>query len=371
HRPRRLSGLPRAAAARGRRAAAAARTGLAPPRLRRCRLRRTGAPSRHGHGVHRLGRAPQRRRPHRRLRLCAADALARARGQRLSGGRARGLGRACAHLGAGRDARRPAAARPTRGRGGAARRVRFLHQRSQGTQSRGRGRAAAPARRAPGVTQGRRHWIRAPACAYPAPRRCAVQPMPPWSPAMTSRRRFIASVSLAATGAALAPLAACSQDRPDPLPGRPREKPVGAIAGIAPLAGELVMRTIPASGESIPAIGVGTSGSYEVPLDSPGFDALREVARIFFAGGGRLLDTSPNYSNAEDVVGALLEQGGWRERCFLATKLAADSREALEAQWAASLRRLRTDHVELLQVHNLRNMAEAMPYARELKDAGK
>lgn len=188
---------------------------------------------------------------------------------------------------------------------------------------------------------------------------------------MTSRRRFIASVSLAATGAALAPLAACSQDRPDPLPGRPREKPVGAIAGIAPLAGGLVMRTIPASGESIPAIGVGTSGSYEVPLDSPGFDALREVARIFFEGGGRLLDTSPNYSNAEDVVGALLEQGGWRERCFLATKLAADSREALEAQWAASLRRLRTDHVELLQVHNLRNMAEAMPYARELKDAGK
>ena len=188
---------------------------------------------------------------------------------------------------------------------------------------------------------------------------------------MTSRRRFIASVSLAATGVALAPLAACSQDRPDPLPGRPREKPVGAIAGIAPLAGGLVMRTIPASGESIPAIGVGTSGSYEVPLDSPGFDALREVARIFFEGGGRLLDTSPNYSNAEDVVGALLEQGGWRERCFLATKLAADSREALEAQWAASLRRLRTDHVELLQVHNLRNMAEAMPYARELKDAGK
>jgi len=129
---------------------------------------------------------------------------------------------------------------------------------------------------------------------------------------MTSRRRFIASVSLAATGAALAPLAACSQDRPDPLPGRPREKPVGAIAGIAPLAGELVMRTIPASGESIPAIGVGTSGSYEVPLESAEFEALRDVVRIFFEGGGSLVDTSPNYSNAEDVVGALLADGGWR-----------------------------------------------------------
>ena len=187
---------------------------------------------------------------------------------------------------------------------------------------------------------------------------------------MTSRRDFIATVGLAAAGAALAPLAACSQELPDPASSAPRPKPVGAIADIVP-AGALLMRTIPSSGEAIPAIGVGTSGSYEVPLDSPGFDALREVARIFFEGGGRLLDTSPNYSNAEDVVGALLEQGGWRERCFLATKLAADSREALEAQWAASLRRLRTDHVELLQVHNLRNMAEAMPYARELKDAGK
>ena len=50
---------------------------------------------------------------------------------------------------------------------------------------------------------------------------------------------------------------------------------------------------------------------------------------------------------------------------------AADSRAALEQQWADSLRRLRTDKVELLQVHNLRNLAEALPYARELKAAGK
>ena len=188
---------------------------------------------------------------------------------------------------------------------------------------------------------------------------------------MTSRRDFIATAGLAATGLAFAPLAACSQDRPDPASTQTREKPVGAIADIAPATGALIMRTIPATGEAIPAIGVGTSGSYEVLLDSGEFDALREVVRTFFEGGGRLLDTSPNYSNAEDVVGALLEDGGWREQCFLATKLAADSREALEAQWADSLRRLRTDRVELLQVHNLRNMAEAMPYARELQAQGK
>lgn len=117
-------------------------------------------------------------------------------------------------------------------------------------------------------------------------------------------------------------------------------------------------------------IGAGTSGSYEVPLGSPEFAALSETIRVFFDGGGRVFDTSPNYSNAEDVLGELLARGGFRNRCFLATKLAADSRQELEAQWAASLRRLKTDKVELLQVHNLRNLGEALPYARELKQRG-
>jgi len=185
---------------------------------------------------------------------------------------------------------------------------------------------------------------------------------------MTSRRDFIATASLAATGLALAPLAACSQERPDAA--APREKPTGAIADIVPLGGALLARAIPSTGEQVPVIGVGTSGSYEVPLDSQEFTALKDVLKVFFDGGGSVIDTSPNYSNAEDVVGALLVEGGWRDRCFLATKLAADSRAALEAQWADSLRRLKTGKVELLQVHNLRNMAEAMPYARELKAQG-
>jgi diketogulonate reductase-like aldo/keto reductase len=185
---------------------------------------------------------------------------------------------------------------------------------------------------------------------------------------MTNRRTFLAGSSLAAAGLALAPLAACSQEAP-PAPAAPAAAPPPTTPEATP--GQLIMRTIPATGESIPAIGVGTSGSYEVPMDSPEFEALKEVAKVFFEGGGRVLDTSPNYGNAEDVVGALLAEGGWRDECFLATKLAADDQAALEAQWADSLRRLGTDRVELLQVHNLRNMEQALPYARRLKDAGK
>ena len=190
---------------------------------------------------------------------------------------------------------------------------------------------------------------------------------------MRSRRDFLSTTTLAVTGLALSPLAACSRE---PATGAEAAgaapAPAQASAPAAPAAttAALLTRAIPSSGEQIPVIGAGTSGSYEVAMGSPEYEALKDVVRIFFEGGGSVIDTSPNYSNAEDIVGALLDEGGWRDRCFLATKLAADSRAELEAQWADSLRRLRTDKVELLAVHNLRNLAEAMPYARELKEQG-
>ena len=182
---------------------------------------------------------------------------------------------------------------------------------------------------------------------------------------MTTRRRFLSHAAWSSAALAALPLAACAQDTPLPL-----RTPATPGTPVAASGKGLLQRTIPASGQAIPAIGVGTSGSYEVPIGSPEFDALKDVLKVFFEGGGSVIDTSPNYSNAEDVVGALLAEGNWRDRCFLATKLAADSRAALEQQWADSLRRLRTSKVELLQVHNLRNLGEALPYARDLKEAG-
>lgn len=118
-------------------------------------------------------------------------------------------------------------------------------------------------------------------------------------------------------------------------------------------------------------IGAGTSGSYDVAIGSPEYAQLQQVAKIFFDGGARLIDTSPNYGRSDEVVGSLLHDGGWRDKAFIATKIAADSRQAAEAQWAESLHRLRTDKVELLQVHNLRDWQTQLAYARELKAQGK
>jgi len=166
---------------------------------------------------------------------------------------------------------------------------------------------------------------------------------------MTNRRSLLSAAALAATAAALYPRLAL-------------EATPTATSGMA-------KRAVPATGEAIPVIGMGTSGSFEV--DAAGREPLREVLRRFVAGGASVIDTSPNYSNAEDVLGDLMAELGVRDKIWLATKLAADNRAAGEAQFAQSLQRLRTDKVELLAVHNLRDWKTQLAYARELKAQGK
>lgn len=134
----------------------------------------------------------------------------------------------------------------------------------------------------------------------------------------------------------------------------------------------IATRRIPSSGEAIPVIGMGTSGSFEVGTDAATRAPLAEVLRRFVAGGGKLIDTAPTYSTAEDVLGDLLAETGLRPSVFLATKLSGvTGKEAGRAQFEQSLKRLRTDKVELLQVHNLGDWETQLALARELKAEGK
>jgi len=136
-------------------------------------------------------------------------------------------------------------------------------------------------------------------------------------------------------------------------------------------SGGLLTRKVPSTGEALPVIGAGTSGSFEVVAGSAEYQQLKQVLKAFFDGGGKVIDTSPNYGGADSILGQLLEEGGWHRQCFIATKIAADSRADAEAQWAGTLKSLRTDKVDLLQIHNLRDWRTQLPYARELKQQGK
>jgi aryl-alcohol dehydrogenase-like predicted oxidoreductase len=152
----------------------------------------------------------------------------------------------------------------------------------------------------------------------------------------------------------------------------------GALAAIGFLSAQaaagktLLKRKIPSSGEWLPAIGMGTSGSFQIPKDGAEYQALKEVMRRFFDGGGALIDTAPTYGNAEDNLGPLLADGGYRKKAFIATKLSGvNGRDDGLEQFGSTLKRLRVETVELLQVHNLRDWKTQMDVARELKQQGK
>ncbi len=176
---------------------------------------------------------------------------------------------------------------------------------------------------------------------------------------MYTRRKFLTTSTIAAAGLGLA---AC----------RDAAQAQAPTTSATAAAGPLNTRAIPSTGEKIPVIGMGTSGSFEVGQRPAELDPLREVLKRFFAAGATLIDSAPTYSVAEDVMGTLLAEQGLTTKAWLATKLSGvTGREAGMAQFEDTLRRLKTDKVALLQVHNLGDLKTQMAVARELKAQGK
>jgi diketogulonate reductase-like aldo/keto reductase len=131
----------------------------------------------------------------------------------------------------------------------------------------------------------------------------------------------------------------------------------------------LPLRPIPISGEAIPVCGLGTWKSFDVPA-GPAFSRLRDVLRSFFAAGGRVVDTSPMYGQAEKVLGELLPPVP-DPKTFVATKVWTRGRGEGIRQMEESLRLLRRPAVDLMQVHNLVDWQSHVPTLREWKAAGR
>ena len=146
-----------------------------------------------------------------------------------------------------------------------------------------------------------------------------------------------------------------------------------AVAGPAVAAEGKPMnaREIPSSGEKVPVIGMGSSDTFDVADTPADTGPLRDVLLAFAEGGGRVIDTSPMYGNAESVLGDLIAALGLRKRLWLATKVWTRGRQAGERQIAESMRRLRTGQLELLQIHNLLDWREHVPTLKSLQQSGK
>jgi aryl-alcohol dehydrogenase-like predicted oxidoreductase len=112
-------------------------------------------------------------------------------------------------------------------------------------------------------------------------------------------------------------------------------------------------RKVPSTGVMLPVIGCGTWQTFDVGHDAAALAERTAVLEVLFAAGGSVIDSSPMYGSSEQVVGDVLAGMQARERAFIATKVWTHGRAAGIAQMERSLALLRTDHVELMQVHNL------------------
>jgi aryl-alcohol dehydrogenase-like predicted oxidoreductase len=134
-----------------------------------------------------------------------------------------------------------------------------------------------------------------------------------------------------------------------------------------------LLKTIPSSGEKIPAVGLGTASSFSRAARTPEEHAeLKEVLRLFTELGGAVIDTAPTYGTSEVVVGELVLEIGNADKIFMATKISrVEGRDAGMAQVQRSEERLAPGNIDLNQVHNLGDWQTQLPLLRELKQEGR
>lgn len=137
-----------------------------------------------------------------------------------------------------------------------------------------------------------------------------------------------------------------------------------------PLA-SMQTRPIPSSGEALPVIGLGTYQGFDAAPGSAEYTRLPGVLQALFAAGGSVIDSSPMYGRAEAAAGELLAAGNGRRKAFLASKVWTSGRAAGLRQMNESLRLLRADPLDLMQVHNLVDWRTHLPTLRDWKAAGR
>ena len=131
------------------------------------------------------------------------------------------------------------------------------------------------------------------------------------------------------------------------------------------------MRPIPSSGEQIPTMGLGTYRTFDVGTNARARTAIKEVLRDFVALGGRVIDSSPMYGRAESVVGDLAAELGVQDKLFYATKVWTSGREDGIQQMQQSMRRMRADRIDLMQIHNLVDWDTHLKTLRTWKEQGR
>lgn len=165
------------------------------------------------------------------------------------------------------------------------------------------------------------------------------------------RRKFLQSVI--ATGLAGAAGHAQQSATPAVEPGSaadaaklPRTQQAGEMRG------EMLYRPLGGTGETVSAIGLG--GSHVAQPQVTESETIRLIHEALDRGIN-FMDNSWDYNEgaSEMRMGTALAQEGYRKKAFLMTKIDGRTKETAEDQLNDSLRRLKTDHIDLIQFHEI------------------
>jgi diketogulonate reductase-like aldo/keto reductase len=143
------------------------------------------------------------------------------------------------------------------------------------------------------------------------------------------------------------------------------------LTGGSALADAVIKKPIPKTGELLPVIGLGTWQTFDVGAAKAAREPLRQVLSEFVRLGGSVIDSSPMYGKSEGVAGDLAAEVGVQKQLFLATKVWTSGRDAGMRQMEESFKRLRTERMDLMQVHNLVDYRVHLSTLRRWKEQGK
>jgi diketogulonate reductase-like aldo/keto reductase len=145
---------------------------------------------------------------------------------------------------------------------------------------------------------------------------------------------------------------------------------LAAAAGLLPavtVAEDEMMttRAIPSSGERLPVIGLGTWQVFDVESTPEEIDLRAQIVDLLIDRGGSLIDTSPMYNRSETVIGDVIAGSENRDRLFLATKVWTDGKASGERQMRKSAELMKSEIIDLMQVHNRRDLDTQLGTIRE------
>lgn len=132
-----------------------------------------------------------------------------------------------------------------------------------------------------------------------------------------------------------------------------------------------ILKTIPKTGEKLPVIGMGTSRTFDASGDTELLARLQQVTQLFFNLGGGMIDSSPMYGSAQQVIGQLLPKVKGEKNLFAATKVWIDGEEEGIEQMEQSRQLWGISTFDLMQIHNLVDWETHLGTLKQMKADGK